>query len=407
MTDTFGSEPPDHEAGHDEVLRPESEAVHEAPSEFEYGDPDSADHAASYPLEGEKDEESKTARRSPILPIAAAVGGLVLLGGVAWWQLGSLSPPTPPSPLAPAAMPLPATVSDAQKPAVLPVAPRTASVEEKAPLAGALPSPVSGVAPDVANSKPSASEPESILAAALQPKDATESQKPLPEATAPAPVKPAIPVSPAVAPSPVAAASAPVLSPLAPAALNGESTDSRIETLAARVDKLKNALDQINQQLGQMTSAIATANVGASSTPSVKDLQDQIDKLQQQLADLNAKYPEAAPVTSLRPESPVLVSKPSVAASSRHAHKTHKEHSQTAVSRHVKHVKKAPREATVENKWVLRAATPGQAWVATSPTSPDLKQLKVGDKLPGIGNITAIQQDGGVWIVQGTKGSVK
>ena len=42
MTDTYGTEPPDsdngHDSGHDEILTPEQEPVHEPPSEYEFAD---------------------------------------------------------------------------------------------------------------------------------------------------------------------------------------------------------------------------------------------------------------------------------------------------------------------------------------------------------------------------------
>jgi hypothetical protein len=45
--------------------------------------------------------------------------------------------------------------------------------------------------------------------------------------------------------------------------------------------------------------------------------------------------------------------------------------------------------------------------VADSANSRNLKALHVGDELNGIGRVTAIQQNNGGWIVQGTKGSIQ
>jgi hypothetical protein len=76
-----------------------------------------------------------------------------------------------------------------------------------------------------------------------------------------------------------------------------------------------------------------------------------------------------------------------------------------------KTTKKTSEEAALSpphsTRWVLRAAMPGQAWVSTTPTSRELKQLQVGDTLEGIGKITAIQQQGNNWVVQGTKGLIQ
>ncbi|MDE2029969.1 MAG: hypothetical protein KGI97_05315, partial [Alphaproteobacteria bacterium] len=75
-----------------------------------------------------------------------------------------------------------------------------------------------------------------------------------------------------------------------------------------------------------------------------------------------------------------------------------------------KTARKAPRRATrhaAAPRWILRAALPGQAWVATSATSRDLHHLRVGDTLEGIGRVTAIEASGNGWIVRGTAGEIR
>jgi hypothetical protein len=167
--------------------------------------------------------------------------------------------------------------------------------------------------------------------------------------------------------------------------------------LTARVDNLQKALDQANQQLGQMTNV-------SPSGPSAKDMQDRIDRLEKQLADMHR--PQSAPTRAASvalSDSEVVTVAPAKAAA--HKHKTAK-----PVAHKAKPAKKAHQVAAKESapsSWILRAAVPGQAWVASDATSHDLKQVQVGDTLTGIGRITAIQQQGDQWIVKGSKGSIQ
>lgn len=56
-------------------------------------------------------------------------------------------------------------------------------------------------------------------------------------------------------------------------------------------------------------------------------------------------------------------------------------------------------------KWELRAAQPDRAWVS-QPGKKEMRQVRVGDSLPGIGRITSIAYVGNMWIVQGTEGKI-
>ncbi len=55
---------------------------------------------------------------------------------------------------------------------------------------------------------------------------------------------------------------------------------------------------------------------------------------------------------------------------------------------------------------MLRAATPEEAWIATSPSSTDLVSVRVGDNLPSLGRVQAIKQIGDRWVVEASQGSV-
>lgn len=71
--------------------------------------------------------------------------------------------------------------------------------------------------------------------------------------------------------------------------------------------------------------------------------------------------------------------------------------------------KKAKRKVKVQRKapeWVLRAASPGKAWVSERGSS-DLRVVKPGEKLEGIGKVNAIVKDSsGYWVVDGVSGRI-
>jgi intracellular multiplication protein IcmG len=201
------------------------------------------------------------------------------------------------------------------------------------------------------------------------------------------------PPLPSAPPLPVQATplSVPVSVGSAPVAANS-AADHRVEALTERVDSLQKALDQANQQLEQM------AHVAAA--PPTKDLQDKIDKLEQQIAVLEVR-PAPLAVMGGIPGTAERVS----------THKVHKGavvHAPKHKGVTFKHAKK-PVEiaAKPSSKWVLRAASIGQAWIAPSADSHELKQVQIGDTLPGVGRVTAIEQRGESWLVQGTKGEIQ
>lgn len=382
MTDTYGTEPNDHDHEHGEPLSSEHGDVSEPPSDYEFSDENGATADVEHSEEQALPSEEQPARRSPMLPIAAAVGGILVLGGVAWWQFSSV----PPAAVAPLSSMTSASLNIVPSNAVK--TPHAAEPAAPASTAPALP-----VAPKVALTEPAADASSSLAL----PSDSSSAMPASPGVPAMVPVAPA----PTIAPTAVPAA-APTAVPMPVTASAGG--DHRIEELNARIDSLQKALDQATQQLSQVSNMVAaTASPGAAAPPATRDMQERLDKLEQQLAEL--QHGGAAPALSAPPSSAEVLS----AENSAPAPKPAKSH----LSRHKaihrvahKPVRKAP-EAKPEPQWVLRAATPGQAWVASSATSRDLKQLQVGDQLAGIGRVTAIQQQDGNWVVQGTKGKIQ
>jgi hypothetical protein len=56
---------------------------------------------------------------------------------------------------------------------------------------------------------------------------------------------------------------------------------------------------------------------------------------------------------------------------------------------------------------MVRAAAPGEAWVAKDATTRELRPVHVGDELPGIGRVQAIHQMGDNWVIEGTRGTLR
>jgi hypothetical protein len=404
MTDTYGTEPHDHESGHDDVLTHGHDDVHEAPSDYEFSD----EHGGAAASEEHADEHNSIpaddlpARRSPILPIVAAFSGILLLGGVAWWQFGSgTSAPVAMSSDAPMSVPslppLPGTSTATSVPETT-VAPKSASAASglnfpapDMPKAASIPAPI-GVAP-VPSAMPPAPAPHmgSLPSLTAQVNTAVDHK------TFDGLVLP--PVQPSVA-SPVPSVT-PAAAPVAVVS-RSNADDERIYALTNRMDALQKSIQQTSDQLGQMANMV-TASIGNKQTD------ERLDKLEQQIAQLKHPAPTLAAPASL-PASDAINPTPAPIAKKKApasvviypltAHITH----HAAV--HKAKLQEEPKTIIIP-VWVLRAASPGQAWVSTNATSHDLKPLRVGDTLAGIGRVTAIQQQGGNWVVQGTSGTLQ
>ncbi len=108
------------------------------------------------------------------------------------------------------------------------------------------------------------------------------------------------------------------------------------------------------------------------------------------------KEAEASVVIPSMDEAPAPVIKKTV------SHATH-------TSKPVHHkAKKVPSSvASVKNRMVLRAASPDEAWIAKDQMTTDLQPVHVGDTVSGIGTVTAIRDDNGIWVVDGTHGSIR
>ena len=148
-------------------------------------------------------------------------------------------------------------------------------------------------------------------------------------------------------------------------------------------------------------TAVAEASTDTSmptDTTKVQQLEDQIKTLEAKLAaakDVEAELDKAMQENmSLKNEisslNKKLAAKPARSTASKAAPKA-------VVAKPV----------SIKKSWVLRSAKPGQAWVSEKGQN-EMKQIRVGDQLTGLGTIKSIEFDtNSGWIVKATKGTVK
>ncbi len=359
MTDNFGSGPQDRnenmssETALEDTEDSSLEAPAEAPSEYEFSDGLPPEEQIVVP-----------AKRSALLPVAVALGGIALLGGAAWWHLNGDSLPGVESPKPSFAEKVP------QPQTTLPEATQVSSVPPLSP------------------------EPAPSFAPAVEPSGAAPTTSSIP---APPPL-PANPQEPAPAAPVVVAANVgsravqavPLPPPVSSQAIAPQTTgsgtqvksdtDTRIEALSARVEDLQKALDQANERLSHF-SAIDGAPVSAES------LDQRIAKLEKRLGRKAAPSKAADDLAFDEVAAPAPVKK--------------------VVKPSAPKTRKVVAKAEPTPSWVLRAASTGEGWISQSADSKELKKVHVGDMVAGVGKVTAIEPQGDSWIVRGTKGSVQ
>ncbi|NDC56090.1 MAG: hypothetical protein EBZ69_04675, partial [Alphaproteobacteria bacterium] len=173
------------------------------------------------------------------------------------------------------------------------------------------------------------------------------------------------------------------------------------------VKKLAQENSDLRTQLAQMKADLAEAK--ANTPPPMADdstaLQAKVVELEARIAKLTAKTKStaskpkktAAPATKKKSASH-KTSRPSTAP------RTLDSQGPDAQARGSQAENIAPRQ---NRSWILRSATRTEAWVARDIDTTQLQRVQVGDTLPGIGRITAIQRDDKRWVVQGTQGAIR
>lgn len=410
----------DHHEQHDHTISAEHEQGAEAAEAWHGHEPpidDFSDPASEATVSEETDAAEDIAvpvemvRSSHVaLMAAAAIGSVLLIGAVIYWQFGSMLHNTPqtPRPISvtqnAAPKPLPAdlvkddgisqnSLAQPTAPAAIPQPPPVPPVVEATPAAPAQ-APSSAVAP---LARPDMPVGQAAMASAPAP-------IPVNPASIPVTAAPAVAVAPAAVPAPTPVPSAqtqpavtPVVTQQAPAkaaapTASGGSNDNRVAELTARVDELQKALAQATQQLSQIGDKVGNTAAGTSS-----DANERIARLEQTIAQLQQQKSVSGAKTAMVSETDAPVATVS--------HKKH--HTKAAsVKTHHKNASDDSFVAKGSGRWVLRAASPDEAWVSKTASSRDLRPVHVGDTLPGIGRVKSIDQVGDGWVVKGTSGSV-
>ena len=59
--------------------------------------------------------------------------------------------------------------------------------------------------------------------------------------------------------------------------------------------------------------------------------------------------------------------------------------------------------APVKANYILKSAMAGEAWIAAADHPQEMRKIRVGDTVPGLGRIKAIVSKDGAWVVVGSK----
>lgn len=429
---------------------PEDEALHDTHDDDMDVHETYADDGASGEMPAPAAQSSSLMR---YLPLAGGVLAILGIGYFGWQQMSGMlaarTEETPPAQMADAnnTLPPPAEMAQAQPPAPQQQAELQNAPPVEQPPVGQqmIPPDANGVAPPMAPAPtPPAPTP---LGNGAPPAPASA---PAPLANNEPPQKIISEPMPAEAPGAPPVLSAPPVNaptPVAPAPVAANDS-ARVSELTQQIDSMKANEAKLNEQISSLQAKAANAPDSAQSQNTIKELNDKVADLQRQLSQK-----EAAPAPSSSPEPVASTSetpKKSRAFRPMHERKSGRTASSARTrSRDTEAVllQRAENErlrgsgsvrtaaptpvytpsasdspmpvapAPVANpaasapvqmqaNWILRSAQPGSAWLSLGGSN-NLRRVAPGDKVQGLGTITAIRQVAGRWLVEGTMGSVQ
>ncbi|PZP57320.1 MAG: hypothetical protein DI586_00630 [Micavibrio aeruginosavorus] len=169
--------------------------------------------------------------------------------------------------------------------------------------------------------------------------------------------------------------------PTATPVVNAETQPASFESssaLESKLDQLISRIDSIEKKISdQPVSGGVNSDEIASLKSAVEKLESRVSKLAEtpmpQRSESSVSYddqPSKVVVKKSAPKRKITTPKPAASSS-----------------------------------WELRGARPGEAMVGKSGQA-ELKTVRVGDNIAGIGQIQSISQTGGRWIIQGSTGSI-
>lgn len=164
------------------------------------------------------------------------------------------------------------------------------------------------------------------------------------------------------------------LTETAPAPLMGDEPAIVMEPASAAVGA--DAAAELNGTIRELQAALDSQNA------KVKDLESTVQQLERALEARTAEITEA--------REAARASKPRAAAPS---------------SARTSNTNTAPKKAAPTVRWVLKSAQPGQAMVSRAGEH-EMRNVTVGDTLPGVGRVQQIYQSPAGWVVEGTSGRI-
>ncbi|MDB5478506.1 MAG: hypothetical protein JWM96_1001 [Alphaproteobacteria bacterium] len=306
-----------------------------------------------------------------------------------------------PAPVAPTEHALPVAVDN--PPAVIPPADLQAS--SAAPAQQMVPQPVPAPIPAENGMTAEALPPP---ATSLAPVDAAPVAMPADNMMAP--------VSPdaAIAPVPVAPV-ADAVPPQAPVAIPGYAPQAATQPVAVEPTAPASAemdlrLTRLEQQIQALSSDLSSARTALATAPASESASNAA-ALAEQIQALNAKLDRMAQqVDALDQRSTNLAAdRAAVAGSNALTPVSDDADTMPAPKPAAKPVTKKPaaaKKAVVSQKWELRSAQPGVAWLGQMGKD-EVVRFAVGDVVPGLGAVKAVDQEGGRWTVKAANGTLR
>lgn len=197
-----------------------------------------------------------------------------------------------------------------------------------------------------------------------------------------------------------------------------KAVDQKLSVLLARMDSFEGRIANLETGLHQMSSKIGGGSDSAQMIASMKDtlaaLEDKVNTLASAPvaeppapASVKTKTPTQSPTetdsTEAQAEAPVFVpAQPDRPDPTEVEQAVSSPSQQAVVERPAVTTRISPPKA---EGWILRSAQPGTAMVASKVTG-DMRSVKVGDSLPGIGKINSIELQNGRWVVKGSLSSL-
>ncbi len=204
--------------------------------------------------------------------------------------------------------------------------------------------------------------------------------------------------------------------------------EARITELTQQLDTMKQTQDQLNQKLQAATAT--PPSMDESSKAAQQALVDRIAQLEQKLSSSQSSSSSASDIPAPSVDAPVgkasrKAKRPAPTTDDASSDTTHSSKKASVDFMAAKKSKRSKKRSSVEANstsgtegysptnsqsfqgWILRSAQPGSAWLSQGPYSSDLRRVVPGDKVQGLGTVTAIRQVAGRWVVEGTQGAVR